>query len=75
MILEQLSNVQELSREEKLQLASELWEESIPLPDEAQTAAIQTLVEARMSAWRADPGQAVSLDAFNERFSQLRRHG
>lgn len=74
MILEEFPNVQELSREEKLQLAAELWEETIPLPDEAQAAAIQSLVECRMKAWKEDPGEGASLEEFNKRFSLLRRH-
>lgn len=75
MILEQLPNVQELTREQKLLLASELWDEASPSPSEEQCAAIQELVKARMAAWRDDPSQAISLAEFNERFSTLRHRG
>jgi len=75
MILEQLPNVQELSREQKLQLASELWDEAMPVPSGEQADAVRKLVESRMAAWRNDPSQAISLEEFNERFNSLRRRG
>jgi putative addiction module component (TIGR02574 family) len=75
MIIEQLPNVQELSREQKLQLASELWDEVAPPLQEEQANAIRALVESRMAGWSNDSTQGISLEDFNSRFRQLRHRG
>ena len=75
MILEQFPAVQELTRDQKLQLATELWEQEAPAPSPSQASAIHDLIESRMQAWRSDPSQAVSLDELKSRFQQLRNRG
>ena len=62
MILESIPQISELSREEQLQLASEIWEENVDriVPDEAE-AAFEDLLKSRLAEYRENPDIVVDL--------------
>lgn len=72
MILETLPNVSSLSREEKWQLAGELWDELLPESTPAIDDAIEKLIQARMETYRQNPESASSWAAVKERLKLSR---
>ena len=63
MILETIPQIRELSREQQLQLASEIWEENVDrlFTDEAE-AAFEDLLKSRLAEYGKSPDAVVNLE-------------
>ena len=72
MILDQFPSVQNLSPNEKWQLAEELWDELIPSADAERDEAIVKLIESRMEDYRQNPESATTWDALKDRLKLLK---
>ncbi|MEM9280472.1 MAG: addiction module protein [Verrucomicrobiota bacterium] len=63
MILENMPEIRELSPEEQLQLASEIWEKNVDrlVSDEAE-AVFEDLLKSRLDEYRDNPDAVVNLE-------------
>ena len=72
MTLADLPVVQQLSREEQLQLVAELWDHIAARPDDDRqpvTSSEAALLEERLAAHHAAPDLALSLEEFKRKLS------
>lgn len=71
MKLADLPAVQQLSREEKLQLVADLWDDIAALPDEDQEISAEGFaqLEQRLASYLANPEKALSLEEFKQQLA------
>lgn len=72
MLLDALPNVKLLSREEKYELASELWDEvtADPATFPAHPEMLE-LLEARYAEWKSNPASAVTWEDLQRKLGKL----
>jgi putative addiction module component (TIGR02574 family) len=69
MIADRIPEIAKLTREERLQLACELWEEDWVLhPDPEMDAAIGKLLEERWKAYEANPEAVINYDEMRKKY-------
>jgi putative addiction module component (TIGR02574 family) len=74
MILDSLPEVNRLSPAEKLQLASEIWDDLAGQPDRVPMSAAQLEeLERRMEEHRRAPDQVTTWEAIKQRISEENR--
>jgi putative addiction module component (TIGR02574 family) len=69
--LEEMPQIQGLTKEEKLQLVEDLWDAIASMPDDLPVSDEEkALLEQRMKAHAESPGEALSLEEFKARLAE-----
>lgn len=72
MIAERIPEISKLTREERLQLACELWEEDwVAHPNREMDEAIGKLLEERMKEYHANPDAVITYEELREKHGLL----
>jgi len=70
MTMSDIPQLQELSKEEKLQLVEDLWDSIATLPDDLPVSEEEkSILNARLEAHRKSPGSALSLEKFKKQLA------
>ncbi|HEY3897243.1 MAG TPA: addiction module protein [Chthoniobacter sp.] len=68
MTLDELPQIQQLTKEEKLQLVEDLWDAIAAMPDDLPVSDEEkALLESRYAKHLQSPTEALSLDEFKKR--------
>jgi putative addiction module component (TIGR02574 family) len=71
MIAERIPEIANLTREERLQLACELYQEDLVLhPDPEMDEAIGKLLQERMEEYRRNPDAAIPWEEFRKKWGR-----
>ena len=71
MILEEMPEIQKLTKEEKLQLVEDLWDAIAAMPDDVPVSDEErTLLDQRFEAHSKSPEHALTLEDFKKRLAE-----
>jgi putative addiction module component (TIGR02574 family) len=71
MTLDEMPEIQQLTKEEKLQLVEDLWDAIAAMPDDLPVSAEEkALLEKRFKAHCESPEDALTLDDFEKRLAE-----
>ena len=71
MTLEEMPQIQELTKEEKLQLVEDLWDAIAAMPDDLPVSDQEkALLDMRFKAYSESPEDALTLEDFKKRLAE-----
>lgn len=71
MIAERIPELEKLSREEKLLLASELWQANADIPEDAQRdEAIEKLLQERLLEYEENPDAVITWEEMKRKYGR-----
>jgi putative addiction module component (TIGR02574 family) len=71
MTLDELAQIKQLTKEEKLQLVEDLWDEIAAMPDDLPVSDEEkALLDSRFEAHSKSPEEALTLEEFRKRLAE-----